>query len=167
MSEYTFATIDSPLGRLELVSDDEALVRLDIGGTTDAPHVHLQHHGLPGSPDKIIEQAAHELSEYFAGTRTEFEVPIALVGTEFQQAIWLALLEVPYGETATYGELAARAGNPKGARAVGGAVGHNPIAIIVPCHRILASDGTLTGYSTGNGIDTKKQLLDLEGTPYR
>ena len=166
MSEYTFATIDSPLGRLELVSNGEALIRLDIEGSPDAPHGHLQHHGRPGSPDKVIEQATRELNEYFAGKRTEFEVPIALIGTEFQQAIWLALLEVPYGKTATYGGLAARDGNPKAARAVGGAVGHNPVAIIVPCHRILAGNGKLTGYSNGNGVDTKKQLLDLEGISY-
>ena len=169
MSEYTYATIDSPIGRLELVSNGEALIRLDIEGAkdrTDAPLSKtsrlLQHHGLPGAPDKVIEQATRELKQYFEGKRTEFEVPITLVGTEFQQAIWLALLGVPYGETATYGDLAARAGNPKAARAVGGAVGHNPVAIIVPCHRILAGDGKLTGYSNGNGIETKKQLLNFE-----
>ena len=174
MSEYTYATIDSPIGRLELVSNGEALVRLDIEGAkdrTDAPLSKtsrlLQHHGHPGSPDAVIEQAARELNEYFAGKRTDFDVPIALVGTEFQQDIWLALLGVPYGETSTYGDLADRSGNPKAARAVGGAVGHNPVAIIVPCHRILASDGKLTGYSNGNGIETKKQLLDLEGIRYR
>ena len=163
MSEYTYATIDSPIGRLELLSNGEALVRLDIEGDKGAPHGILQHHGHPGSPDKVTEQATRELNEYFAGKRTEFEVPIALVGTEFQQAIWLALLGVPYGETATYGDLAARSGNLKAARAVGGAVGHNPVAIIVPCHRILAGDGKLTGYSNGNGVETKKQLLKLEG----
>ena len=174
MSEYTFATIDSPIGRLELVSNGEALVRLDIEGAqdrTNAPlsitSLLLQHHGLPGSHDKVTDQASHELKEYFAGQRIEFGVPIALVGTVFQQAIWFALLGVPYGKTATYGDLAARAGNPEAARAVGGAVGHNPVAIIVPCHRILASDGRLTGYSNGSGVVTKKQLLDLEAISYR
>ena len=167
MSEYTYATIASPIGRLELVSNGEALIRLDIEGDADAAHGHLQHNGRPGSPDKVIEQATSELNEYFAGKHTEFEVPIALVGTEFQQAIWLALLDVAYGETATYGDLAARSGNPKAARAVGGAVGHNPVPIIVPCHRILAGDGKLTGYSNGNGIETKKQLLNLEVISYR
>lgn len=159
MSEYTYATIDSPIGRLELVSNGDALTRLSIEG----PDYPLQHHGHPGSPDMVIEQATRELDEYFAGQRTEFEVPIALVGTDFQQAIWLALLGVPFGETATYGELAAIAGTPQAARAAGGAVGANPVAIIVPCHRILAGDGKLTGYSNGNGIETKRQLLDLEG----
>ena len=167
MSEYTYATIDSPIGRLELVSNGEALIRLDIEGAPNAPHGMLQHHGHPGSPDRVIEQAARELDQYFAGKRTEFEVPIALVGTEFQQAIWLALLGVPYGETATYGELATASSHPKAARAVGGAVGNNPVAIIVPCHRILASDGKLTGYSNGNGTATKRQLLDFEGIRYR
>ena len=163
MSEYTYATIESPIGRLELVSNGNVLTRLSIEG----PDYPLRHAGRPGTPDDVIAQATEELAEYFTGKRTEFEVPIALVGTEFQQAIWLALLGVPFGETATYGELAAAAGLPKAARAVGGAVGANPVAIIVPCHRILASGHRLTGYSNGNGIETKKQLLDLEGIGYR
>ena len=163
MSEYTYATIDSPLGRLELVSDGDALTRLSIEG----PDYLLQHGGRPGSPDAIITQAISELAEYFAGKRTEFTVPVALVGTPFQQDIWLALLGVPFSQTATYGELALAAGHPKAARAVGGAVGANPVAIIVPCHRILASDRKLTGYSNGRRVETKKQLLVIEQASHR
>ena len=94
-------------------------------------------------------------------------MPVALVGTPFQQDIWLALLGVPFSQTATYGELALAAGHPKAARAVGGAVGANPVAIIVPCHRILASDRKLTGYSNGRRVETKKQLLVIEQASHR
>jgi methylated-DNA-[protein]-cysteine S-methyltransferase len=163
----TFATIDSPLGRIELTSDGEAITYLSIEGVEGSPHGRLQHGGRLGSPDAIIEQATLELGEYFAGTRTDFDVPVKLVGTEFQQAIWHELLNIPYGAHASYGDLAARAGNPKAARAVGGAVGANPVPIIVPCHRILAGNSTLTGYSGGSGVPTKIQLLELEGIEYR
>ena len=159
MSTYSFATIDSPVGRLELVSDGEALVRLSIEG----PNYPLQHGGRAGEPDAVIRQATQELAEYFAGARRSFDVPVKLVGTAFQQAIWHELAALNFGETAGYGELAARAGNPHAARAVGGAVGANPVAIIIPCHRILAANGKLTGYSNGSGLETKIKLLELEG----
>ncbi len=162
----TFATIDSPLGRIELTSDGEAITFLSIEGVEGSPHGRLQHGGRPGNPDAVITQATAELNEYFAGTRTSFDVPAKLVGTAFQQAIWHELLAIPYGGHASYGELAARAGNPKASRAVGGAVGANPVPIIVPCHRILATNNKLTGYSGGSGIPTKIQLLELEGINY-
>lgn len=163
----TYATIDSPLGRIELTSDGNAITFLSIEGVAGSPHGRLQHGGRPGAPDAIIEQATRELAEYFAGTRTSFDVPVALVGTEFQQAIWHELLNIPYGAHASYGELASRAGKPQAARAAGGAVGANPVPIIVPCHRILATNNKLTGYSGGSGIPTKIQLLDIEGIEYR
>lgn len=166
-SHATFATIDSPIGRIELTSDGEAITFLSIEGAEGSPHGRLQHGGRPGTPDAIITQATAELSEYFAGKRTDFDVPVKLVGTEFQQAIWHELLNIPYGGHASYGELAARAGNPKAARAVGGAVGANPVPIIVPCHRILAGDDKLTGYSGGSGLPTKKLLLAIEGIEYK
>jgi methylated-DNA-[protein]-cysteine S-methyltransferase len=162
----TFATIASPLGRIELTSDGEAITFLIIEGVEGSPHGRLQHGGRPGSPDAVITQATQELGEYFAGTRENFEVPVKLVGTAFQQAIWHELLAVPFGSHASYGELAARAGNPQAARAVGGAVGANPVPIIVPCHRILASNNRLTGYSGGSGVSTKIQLLSIEGIEY-
>ena len=115
----------------------------------------------------MIKQATKELGEYFAGKRKDFDVPVKLVGTPFQQAIWHELLAIPYGGHASYGDLAARAGNPKAARAVGGAVGANPVPIIVPCHRILAGNSKLTGYSGGSGVPTKIQLLDIEGIEYK
>lgn len=166
-SHATFATIDSPIGRIELTSDGEAITFLSIEGEEGSPHGRLQHDGRPGNPDAVITQATRELSEYFAGQRRDFDVPVKLVGTEFQQAIWHELLNIPYGSHASYGELAARAGNPKAARAVGGAVGANPVPIIVPCHRILAGDNKLTGYSGGSGLPTKKLLLAIEGIEYK
>ncbi len=163
----TFATIDSPLGRIELTSDGEAITFLTIEGTPTSPHGRLQHGGKPGNPDKIIKQATKELNEYFAGKRKNFDVPVKLVGTEFQQAIWHELVNIPYGEHASYGQLAKGAGKPQAARAVGGAVGANPVPIIVPCHRILAGNDKLTGYSGGAGIPTKIKLLELEGIDFR
>jgi len=162
MSSFACATIDSPVGRLELVSDGDALLRLSIEG----PDYPLQQGGRPGQPDAVIRQATQELTEYFDGARRGFDVPVKLVGTAFQQAIWHELAALNFGETSGYGELAARAGHPQAARAVGGAVGANPVAIIIPCHRVLAANGTLTGYSNGSGVETKIQLLKLEGISY-
>jgi O-6-methylguanine DNA methyltransferase len=103
----------------------------------------------------------HQLEEYFAGKRREFSFPLDLRGTEFQLACWNALLAIPYGETRTYADIARAVGRPTGFRAVGMANNRNPIAIVVPCHRVIASDGTLCGY--GGGLDTKRKLLELEG----
>jgi methylated-DNA-[protein]-cysteine S-methyltransferase len=104
---------------------------------------------------------ARELEEYFAGTRRQFSFPLDLRGTEFQLACWKALLEIPYGETRTYADIARAVHCPQGFRAVGMANNRNPIAIVVPCHRVIASDGTLCGY--GGGLDVKRKLLQLEG----
>ena len=111
----------------------------------------------------LIQEAAKQLREYFAGTRRVFDLPLSFEGTEFQQKVWAALLAIPYGETRTYGEIAAQAGNPKAARAAGMANNRNPIAIICPCHRVIGSDGSLVGF--GGGLPVKKYLLDLE-RPY-
>jgi len=112
--------------------------------------------------DAAFADVCAQLDEYFAGTRTGFEVPMLLEGTEFQQAVWAQLCAIPYGSTISYGELARRVGNPKASRAVGLANGRNPIAVIVPCHRVIAGDGSLGGY--GGGLDRKTALLDLERT---
>jgi methylated-DNA-[protein]-cysteine S-methyltransferase len=104
--------------------------------------------------------ASEQLSEYFAGERTSFDVPLVLNGAPFQERAWRALQEIPYGETISYGEQARRIGRPSAARAVGMANGRNPIAVIVPCHRVIGANGTLTGY--GGGIERKRLLLDLE-----
>ena len=113
--------------------------------------------------DSAHELAAYvrELEEYFAGTRRAFDFPLDLRGTDFQVACWRALLAIPYGETRTYADIARAVGRPQGFRAVGMANNRNPVAIVVPCHRVIASDGTLCGY--GGGLDIKRKLLELEG----
>lgn len=111
--------------------------------------------------DAVMEQTIEQLEAYFKGEREQFDIPLLLVGTEFQQAVWLHLQEIPFGETASYMELALRMNNPKGVRAVASANGANAISIIVPCHRIVGSNGELVGYA--GGLDAKRKLLDLEG----
>lgn len=108
----------------------------------------------------LLDKAERQLREYFAGTRKEFELPVSLSGTPFRRAVWEALLRIPYSEVRTYGEIAREVGCPRGARAVGGACHANPVAIIVPCHRIVGASGALTGF--GGGIDVKERLLALE-----
>lgn len=142
--------IDSPVGLLTLRAEDGALTAILFGD---------ERTGLPGS-DQILDQAEAELKEYFAGERKEFTVPVRLTGTEFQKKVWAALEEIPYGGTATYGEIAARIGSPKACRAVGTANHHNPVPIIVPCHRVIGAGGSLTGY--GGGLEVKAYLLTLE-----
>ncbi len=112
-----------------------------------------------------FKEVVAQLKEYFAGQRTRFDLPLDLRGTPFQRSVWKALLEIPYGETASYGDIAGRIGNPKACRAVGGANGANPVAVIVPCHRVIGSNGKLTGF--GAGLPIKRRLLDLEGVRSR
>jgi methylated-DNA-[protein]-cysteine S-methyltransferase len=149
-------SIDSPLGPLALTSDGEFLIGLDIGTRVSEP-----------SSDAVIELATLQLDEYFAGRRTAFDLPLKAQGTPFQQSIWSALQDIPYGQTTSYGELGSAIGKPGSARAVGGAVGANPLPIVIPCHRVLASDRRITGYSGGEGIPTKEKLLGLENISYR
>ena len=115
----------------------------------------------------VLDNATVQLGEYFASARTAFDLPLAYSGTTFQEAIWATLATIPFGHTLTYGELGQRAGVGRAPRAVGGAVGRNPIPIIVPCHRILGASGSITGYSSGEGIPTKEKLLRHEGIPFR
>jgi len=144
-------TIDSPIGELLLVGDEHALTEL-----------HLEPHETPpGRRDPAcFEQAEDQLRAYFAGERTSFELPLAPSGTSFQLRVWKALTDIPYGETRSYGEIAAAVGRPDAVRAVGATNGRNPIAVIVPCHRVIGSDGSLTGY--GGGLERKRALLELE-----
>jgi methylated-DNA-[protein]-cysteine S-methyltransferase len=117
--------------------------------------------GAPGDPaDEPFAAAARQLAAYFAGQLTRFSLPLSPRGTEFQRQVWAALQEIPYGQTVTYGQLAADLGRPAASRAVGLANGRNPVSIVVPCHRVIGSDGSLTGY--GGGLDRKRYLLDLE-----
>lgn len=155
-------TIDSPLGRIALRSEGAAVSRVDI-----AVQGVLSTGSTPDAPTPVLERAAQELTEYFAGERRAFTVPVALAGTPFQRAIWRQLIEIPFGTVRSYGELGRATGRPSAGRAVGGAVGANPVPLLIPCHRVLASDARITGYSAGAGIPTKIWLLDHEGIPHR
>ncbi|HEY4779143.1 MAG TPA: methylated-DNA--[protein]-cysteine S-methyltransferase [Solirubrobacterales bacterium] len=151
-----YTTIASPIGELLLVGDGEALRGLYMQAGRKPGDV------LPGwrrEPDAFAAVEA-QLSEYFSGRRTSFDLALEPAGTPFQLRVWWELLEIGYGETVSYGELARRVGRPAAARAVGAANGSNPISVIVPCHRLVGADGALTGY--GGGVERKKLLLDLE-----
>ena len=145
-------TIDSPVGPLLLTSDGSSLTRLLFDVPPQADWV--------DEPCDLLDEAERQLREYFAGERTAFDLPLEPAGTTFQLATWMQLRDIPYAETISYGQLALRVGNPNASRAVGLANGRNPISIVVPCHRVIGSDGSLTGY--GGGLDRKKLLLDLE-----
>ncbi len=149
--------LDSPIGRLELRGDESAVTGLSIARDGVLPH-----DDLPERSNGVLELARRQLEEYFAGDRTTFDVPVRLSGTPFQRAVWAELERLGWGEAISYGALATAVGRPGSARAIGGAVGANPVPIIVGCHRVLASDGRITGYSGGNGIPTKLWLLGHE-----
>lgn len=151
-----YTLIDSPLGPLLAVGDGQALTRLDM---------QLGRRAHPIDPrwrrdDDAFSDLAQQLEEYFTGRRHDFDLELAPRGGEFELRVWRALCEIPYGETASYGEIARRVGAPGAARAVGLANGRNPIAVIVPCHRVIGADGSLTGF--GGGLPRKRFLLDLE-----
>ncbi|MFW6691244.1 methylated-DNA--[protein]-cysteine S-methyltransferase [Streptomyces sp. MAR4 CNX-425] len=155
----THTTVDSPVGPLTLVAEGDDLTGLYM---TDQRHRPADEtFGTPADPaDPPFAAATAQLTAYFAGERTDFDLPLRLAGTPFQRRVWEQLRQIPYGETISYGELAERVGNPAASRAVGMANGRNPVGIIVPCHRVVGANGSLTGY--GGGIDRKKQLLVLE-----
>jgi len=156
---HTFKTIDSPVGKLTLVASGPKLAAI------------LWEHDKPGrvclgpmqeSPQEpILLEAARQLQEYFAGTRTHFELELEFAGTEFQKNVWQALLDIPYGQTRSYAQIAAQIGRPKAVRAVGAANGRNPLSIVAPCHRVIGKSGELTGYA--GGLQAKELLLALEG----
>jgi methylated-DNA-[protein]-cysteine S-methyltransferase len=148
----TTMTMRSPLGALCLVAEDERLVGLHLPDRPTPPG--------PRGRGGVLARAAAQLAEYFAGERRDFDLPLAPSGTEFQRTVWLALAEIPFGATCSYGELARAVGRPSASRAVGAANGKNPIAIILPCHRVIGASGELTGY--GGGLPMKRWLLDLE-----
>ncbi|CAN5410711.1 methylated-DNA--[protein]-cysteine S-methyltransferase [soil metagenome] len=150
--------LESPIGRIEVVGNGEAIVSLSIEKAGRLPW-----DALPEQSDPVLERAAQQLGEYFEGRRQDFDLPISLVGTAFQLAVWEQLVALDFGEVVSYGELGMATGRATAGRAVGGAVGANPIPIIVPCHRVLGSDGRITGYSGGEGIPTKSWLLQHEG----
>ncbi|MCP2624609.1 methylated-DNA--[protein]-cysteine S-methyltransferase [Mycolicibacterium smegmatis] len=148
-------TVDSPVGPLTLAGRDGHLVHLRMEDQTYEP----SRDGWEVD-DSAFPEVVEQLAEYFAGERTDFELSLDLVGTAFQRTVWTALREIPYGQTCSYGEIARKIGSPGASRAVGLANGHNPIGIIVPCHRVIGANGSLTGY--GGGLERKRMLLDLE-----
>ena len=150
--------IESPIGRIEITSDGNAITSLSIERDGSLPYDELDENS-----SKLLDLAAQQLGEYFSGKRHRFELPVAVRGTEFQESIWAQLADIEWGEVRSYGELGILPGRAGAGRAVGGAVGANPIPIIIPCHRVLASNNKITGYSGGNGIPTKVWLLEHEG----
>ncbi len=167
MTTYT-TDLESPVGRLRLYGDRRALLAV-LFDSEEPPA--LADDADPAIEDPragVLPAAVRQLREYFDGARREFDLPLAPHGTPFQQTVWRALTRIPYGRTLAYGELARRIGKPGAARAVGMANHHNPLSIIVPCHRVIGADGALTGY--GGGLDRKRWLLALEhgtGVPAR
>jgi methylated-DNA-[protein]-cysteine S-methyltransferase len=159
MTIYT--TIDSPVGPLLLAATNDGLSHLLFDRGTKPPTEWTADDGTNGQASHWLTQTRQQLTEYFAGTRRSFDVPLAASGTPFQRNVWQALQSIDYGTTISYGELAVRIGNPRAVRAVGLANGRNPISIIVPCHRVIGANGKLTGY--GGGLDRKQTLLSLEG----
>ncbi len=150
-------TVDSPLGELTLVADGEALTGLYFARQwyRPDPATFGSRAVVP-----VLAAAAEQLTGYFTGDRTAFDLPLAPRGDAFQRRVWDLVARIPYGRTRTYGTLARQLGDPALAQRVGGAVGRNPLAIIVPCHRVVGADGRLTGYA--GGLDRKRRLLDLE-----
>ncbi|HEY2684619.1 MAG TPA: methylated-DNA--[protein]-cysteine S-methyltransferase [Steroidobacteraceae bacterium] len=156
MNVYCF--VDSPIGPLMLSSDGEALTGLYMGKPSKRPNL---EGWVEDAEHPVLKKTARQLQEYFAGKRRHFELPLKFNGTEFQRRVWQLLTEIPFGETRTYGQLARQLDNPSACRAVGLANGKNPIAVIVPCHRVIGADGSLTGF--GGGLPRKEWLLSHEG----
>ena len=155
------AVIDSPIGELTLVRDDEGLTGLYYPGHWTNPDQELWGARADAAVAHGFDEAAEQLGEYFAGQRHEFDLPLHPRGSATAQRVWQLLIEIPYGETTTYGTLAARVGGGISPRAIGGFVGANPLSIFIPCHRVVGSTGQLTGYA--GGLDRKQHLLKLEG----
>lgn len=149
--------VASPLGTLQLISEADCLVELNWYGA------HKALSSTTGSQPTILRTAADELSQFFSGHRHDFSVPVKPMGTAFQLSVWRELQTIKWGETYSYRDIAKRLGKPTGSRAVGGAVGRNPIPIFIPCHRIVGANGSLTGFS--GGLQNKKKLLECEGRP--
>lgn len=151
------ATLDTPLGPLLLVSDGDALVAAAFDGAPPP--------GAAPEADAVLSTASAELTAYFDGEAVTFSVPVRTMGTPFQERVWAALREIPRGATLSYGALAARLGDPGAAQAVGAANGQNPVVVVVPCHRVVGADGSLTGYA--GGLERKRALLALESSQTR
>ena len=155
--QLLYTTTDSPIGELLLVGGEEALRGLYMA---EGPRPMRPRSSWRAAEERFAD-SCEQLGEYFAGERTGFDLPLAATGTEFERSVWAELERIPYGQMTSYGEIARRIGRPDRARAVGAANGRNPISIVVPCHRVIGADGSLTGY--GGGLERKRFLLRLEG----
>lgn len=157
--------IDTPIGRIFIRAEGGSVSEISLQRNVPEAAKFVKEetgkHAAERADEEVLERAARELEEYFRGERRAFDVPIETKGTPFEEKVWKALREIPYGETRSYGEIAGRIGSPKGARAVGGACGRNPVLIMTPCHRVVGSKGNLTGFT--GGLDIKEKLLKLEG----
>jgi methylated-DNA-[protein]-cysteine S-methyltransferase len=151
---------DFPIGPLGIVEENGAITRVFFPTDKDPTGLDLDPLGFEKAETPLIRKAASQLDEYFKAARKEFDLPLLLHGTDFQQAVWNTLLTIPFGQTRSYMDIAAQIGNPRACRAVGMANNRNPIVIIVPCHRVIGRDGGLTGY--GGGLNAKQYLLELE-----
>ena len=156
---YVYKLISSPFGKLKLVASDKGLAAV-LWENDDPRRVRLGPL-KPGPDNKFLKEAEKQLKAYFDGRLKKFTVPLDFKGTDFQKSVWAALLTIPFGETRSYGEIARQIGRPEASRAVGAANGRNPIPIIAPCHRVIGSNGDLTGF--GGGLPIKEHLLTLEG----
>jgi len=152
--------MDTPIGKLLIAGDDLGVHRISFPPKAKPGEVTPPEAGWTESVRGPVKETVRQLKEYFAGRRTDFDLPLAPQGTGFQKSVWRQLCDIPYGETISYGELARRVGNPKASRAVGAANGSNPLPIVIPCHRVIGSSGKLTGF--GGGLPVKEALLALE-----
>ena len=156
---YVYKLIDSPFGKLKLVASEKGLAAV-LWEKGDPRRIRLGPL-KPGPDNKFLKEAEKQLKAYFGGRLKKFTVPLDFRGTDFQKSVWAALLTIPFGETRSYGEIARQIGRPDASRAVGAANGRNPISIITPCHRVLGTNGKLTGFA--GGLEAKDQLLRHEG----
>lgn len=150
--------LTTAIGPLTLIADEDALLEVRFGDEGSAPP-RAERAERGGNP--ILRKAVRQLEEYFRGERRNFDIPIRMEGTDFQRLVWDALRAIPYGETRSYAEIAAQIGRPRAVRAVGGANHHNPLPIVVPCHRVVGANGKLVGF--GGGLEVKRRLLEIEG----
>jgi methylated-DNA-[protein]-cysteine S-methyltransferase len=155
----SYSKLKSPVGDLLLVANESKLTGIYFGDRSHVPKARATWKLDPDHP--VLRETAKQLGEFFNGKRTDFSIPFEFSGTDFQQKVWKQIARIPYGKTITYSELASRAGRPDAVRAAGTNTGRNPLAIVVPCHRVMGKNGTLTGFA--GGLDRKQLLLEIEG----
>jgi methylated-DNA-[protein]-cysteine S-methyltransferase len=156
LSSKAVASVDTPIGPITLIAQGDKIVRVELGKKARAE----------GS-SKVLTEAKKQLADYFSGKLERFSVPVEAIGTEFQKSVWKEIAKIGFGRKLSYGEIAAKIGNPAASRAVGAAVGSNPTPLLVGCHRVLGSTGKITGFTGGKGIKTKAWLLDHEQIEFR